>query len=312
MKAILEWSSDPTSTNAKWIVTANPEILLHAKRDPLYASQLRQADYLCVDGIGLFLGLRATGVPVARVTGVELAEALIARAAEEKRRVGFIGGAPGVAEQVATFWKKTFPTLEVIAETGGIVQPDGAGDTAEEEAVHRLVLEAPELLFVAFGGGTKQEAWIARRISDIPSLKMVVGIGGAFDFWTGRIKRAPAFLRAIGLEWVWRLLQEPVRFKRILRATVVFPVAFVIDQFKRSGPARRQLLYVATLLVRIWFFFYFLCPALLRYLRAVLSQGLTRYHWSLTDLIIPFVIFVVLYPVFLFIGRFIDKTESVE
>lgn len=286
-----------------WIVTANPEILLEAKRSPAYAAVLKQADYLSVDGFGLWFGMRALEHPVERVTGVTLAEALIARAADEGDRVGFLGGAPGVAAEAAAVWKKRFPALETIAEEGGRIAPDGTGDASEEEAVHRLVLEAPKVLLVAFGGGSKQEAWIARRIADLPSVRVVVGVGGAFDFWTGRIRRAPGVLQRLGLEWAWRLIQEPRRWKRILRATVIFPLAFCADQIKHPGAGRKRLAYVASLGLRVLFAAFFLVPALVWYVRGILAQGIGVYRWSIADLVIPFVMVVVLYPV----GRFLSR-----
>ncbi len=304
LEEILAWALDETSTDQKWILTANPEILLEAKQNPAYAVAVKQADYVCVDGFGLWIGLRCAGYPVERVTGVKLAEALMAEAAQKKLRVGFIGGAPGVAARARTFWEGRFPELNTVAEEGGKIQPDGAGDLAEEEAVHRLVLEAPQMLLVAFGGGSKQEAWIARRLADLPSVKLVVGVGGTFDFWVGRIKRAPKVLQTLGLEWAWRLIQEPQRWKRILRATIVFPLLFLVDQFKRPGPARKQLAYTVSILLRVLFFLFILCPALNRYIQAIFAQGIRTYRWMLVDLIVPIVVFVVLYPVYAFFRRF--------
>lgn len=312
LEEILTWCFADTSTNQKWIVTANPEILLEAKRNPAYAAVIRQADYLSVDGIGLFIALRILQYAVTRVTGVALAERLIERAAQDGLRVGFVGGGPGVADRVGAYWKERYPALDVVSEEGGTIQPDGTGDLAEEEALHRLVLKAPDVLFVAFGGGTKQESWIARRIGDIPSVKIIVGIGGAFDFWVGRIKRAPKWLQSLGLEWFWRLLQEPRRIKRIARATIIFPLIFVFDQLRRPGLGRRRVLYVCTLVIRVLFFLFILCPAFYLSVRFIVFKGVFQYSWKLADLTIPFVIFVVLYPVVRFLRHLFDKPPSVE
>ena len=280
-----------------WIVTANPEILLAAKRDPSYAIILEQADQCCVDGIGLRFGLRALGRPVVRVTGVTLAERLIQEAATHHWKVGFLGGAPGVAEQVQQMWQARFPGLATVAEEGGVIHEDGTGDQASEEALHRLVLAAPDILLVAFGGGQKQERWIAKQIASFPALKVIAGVGGTFDFWTGRIKRAPMLLQKVGFEWLWRLIQEPRRIGRILRATMVFPTAFYIDALKRPGQSRKLALYALTILARMVFFVWVLVPALERYVQVVRAAGVRHYHWSFADLIVPFVVYVVLYPV---------------
>ncbi len=299
-------------TSLTWIVTANPENLLEARRNPTYRQALKQADYLTVDGTGLQLMLGIVGQPTARVTGVELGERLIEEAAKHDWKVGFIGGATTIAEKTAQYWQRRYPGLRVVAEEGGRIALDGAGDAAEEEAMHRMVLAAPDILLVAFGGGTsKQESWIARRSADLPSLKVIVGVGGAFDFWTERIKRAPQVLQRIGLEWAWRLFQEPRRIGRILRATCVFPVLFLVDALKQPGEVRKKALYFITIVLRVLFVVAILLPALYQYLRFMFRVGIGRYHWALIDLIVPLMFFVVSYPIvrFFFHLQGILKTQ---
>lgn len=287
-----------------WIVTANPENLLESRRNAAYHQALKQADYLTVDGAGLQIMLAIVGQPSVRVTGVELGECLVEEAAKHDWKVGFIGGASGIAEKTALHWQKRYPGLRVIAEEGGRIAADGTGDAAEEEAVHRLVLAAPDILFVAFGGGTsKQESWIACRSADIPSLKIIVGVGGAFDFWTERIKRAPRLLQRTGFEWAWRLLQEPRRIGRIIRATCVFPVLFLVDALKQPGQVRKKALYFITILLRIAFVLGFLIPALYQYLRFMFQVGITHYRWAIIDLVVPLMFFVVGYPI---VGFFLN------
>lgn len=209
-----------------WIVTANPEILLEARGDAAYANALKQADIRTVDGMGLHLVGRLFGERWSRVTGVELGEAYLKKAAETKVRVAFIGGRAGVAAAAAKKWQDLLPGLIVAYEEGGSVGKDGEDDERGEEARHRLTLFAPEILLVSFGH-PKQERWIARYLADFPQINVVVGVGGALDYWAGTIRRAPPFIRQLGLEWLWRLVRQPWRMGRILRAVVVFPVLAV-------------------------------------------------------------------------------------
>lgn len=227
MECVLEraFSAGP----AFWIVTANPEILLEARANKHYATALQQADVRLVDGFGLWLMLRLIGKYTARVTGVELAGALVQEAARKQLCVAFVGGAVGVAEKAAEAMRKLHPDLQIVSEEGGIVDADGKSDESGEEAKLRLTMFAPDLLLVAFGH-PKQERWIANNLASLPSVKTVVGVGGTFDFWSGNVKRAPAFLRRMGLEWLWRLIHEPRRLGRILRAVIVFPVLFIWDR----------------------------------------------------------------------------------
>lgn len=214
-----------------WIVTTNPEILLEAHRDRAYASVLKRADLRLVDGFGLWL---ATFCQTTRVTGVELAERLLQHAHHEGWRVGLLGGEQGEAEASIPDIKRAYPDLAILAEQGGKVSSTGEEDDRTEEARGRMMQFSPQVLLVAMGH-PRQEAWIDKHRADFPELKVVVGVGGTFMFWSGKSKRAPHFMRSFGLEWLWRLITEPYRWKRILNAVVVFPILAFIDKFRKLG-----------------------------------------------------------------------------
>ncbi len=215
-----------THQQATWIVTANPEILLHAKREPGYWQTVRQADLRLVDGFGLQLvGWLFQSSP-SRLTGVKLTDHLLKQAQDKGWKVAFVGGGKGVADKAAWKMREVYPTIRIIAEEGGRVTADGMGDETNDEMLQRLTQEAPDILLVAFGH-PKQEAWITRHLAELPSVKIAVGVGGTFDYWAGEKKRAPAFLQTLGLEWLWRVFQEPTRIQRILDAVFVFPYSAI-------------------------------------------------------------------------------------
>lgn len=210
------------------IVTANPEILLYAKSHADYWNILRQADLRTVDSFGLVCaGMLHKKLP-ARTPGVDLADFLAAEAEKNGWRVALLGGAEGIADKAAWHLRQKYPQLNVLAESGGRVDELGNGDEANDEAVFRLTQAAPDILLVAlsFPG---QETWIAKHMADIPSVKVAIGVGGTLDFWSGETKRAPRWMRVIGMEWLFRLVKEPKRWKRIFKATVVFPLSAFID-----------------------------------------------------------------------------------
>ena len=209
-----------------WIVTANPEILLFARSDGSYAGALRQADIRTVDGFGLWRCLRLVGQKTERITGVDLSESVVREAAKNHWRVALIGGGEGVAQAAADRLKKRYPDLNVHAEQGGSVSSDGTDDNRGEEARHRLTLFDPQILLVAFGH-PRQEQWIRKHAQAFPNVKAVIGVGGTLDFWAGTAKRAPRPFQILGLEWLWRLMREPRRWKRIWNAVAVFPIRFV-------------------------------------------------------------------------------------
>lgn len=210
------------------VVTANPEILLYAKRHPEYWNILRQADIRLVDSFGLRMAGRLHGAKPTRLTGVDLAWKLCELAQTRGWKVGLIGGQAGVADKAAWKLRRSFPDLQVVAEQGGGIKPDGTDDETGAEARYRLTHSAPDIMFVAFGH-PRQEAWIARNLSDMPSVKIAVGVGGTLDFWAETRRRAPDWMRSIGFEWLYRLVLEPRRWKRIFDALVIFPFYVLAD-----------------------------------------------------------------------------------
>mgnify|MGYP001578958952 FL=1 len=212
-----------------WIVTANPEILLKAKKDRDYRKAISSADLRTVDGAGLFFVMNVLRRKAVRLTGVDLAEHLLQYAWKHHLRVGLLGGEFGAAAGAASHIRASYPELELLVEEGGVVAVDGTEDERTEASRERMMLFSPHVLFVAFGH-PRQERWIHLHRGDFADLRAIVGVGGTFNFWAGRIKRAPAWMRAVGIEWFFRLIQEPKRWRRIWNAVVVFPVAALIDR----------------------------------------------------------------------------------
>ena len=131
-------------------------------------------------------------------------------AAKLNKSVFFLGGFE-VADKAAQKMQQKFPTLKIAGTLDG-----------DPKNLNKICVQSnPDILLVAFGAPT-QEFWIQKFAPQIPSLKLAIGVGGTFDFWAGKVRRAPKFLRTIGLEWLWRLFQEPIkRFGRIFRAVIV-------------------------------------------------------------------------------------------
>jgi N-acetylglucosaminyldiphosphoundecaprenol N-acetyl-beta-D-mannosaminyltransferase len=208
------------------IFTPNPEILLRARADPDYADVLNGADLALPDGTGVALveSLRARR-RIRRWPGVEIGGLLLELAAEHGVTVAFLGGEGDVAERAAARWRIRLPGLRIEVVGASLpVDEDGLARPAgrDAEIVEEIRALAPAIVLVGLGA-PKQERWIARHAGDLPTVRIAIGTGGAFDMWAGRLRRAPRFLHRIGLEWVWRLVLEPGRLPRIVRATVVFP-----------------------------------------------------------------------------------------
>ncbi len=247
------------------IVTPNPEMIVLAQRDEEFKKILNEADLAVADGAGLIFASRILGdvktsdvqnvrhpmfqghrmsvqnqrtpdvdtLLKEKISGIDLAIDILEMAERHLFRVYFLGGFPKVAAEMSLKLKGRFPELKIAgASDGGKIDSDGAGESDSETL--KIINEAkPDILFVAFGHG-KQEKWIARNFKKMPSVKIAIGIGGAFDFLSGRIKRAPNILRRLSLEWLWRLILEPKRFKRIYNATIVFPFLVFKNRLMRN------------------------------------------------------------------------------
>ena len=200
---------------ARHVVTPNSEMLVQAFRDAAFRDVLLGSALNLPDSAGLLFAARLTGRRLPeRVTGVDIVERLC-MVLDESHPVYFLGGREGVAAATATALRKMNPALVVCGTDPG--DPDDAGVPG------RIRAAAPHVLFVAYGA-PRQDLWIAKHLRDLPSVRVAMGVGGTFDFLAGRIKRAPHIFRSLGLEWLWRLIQEPRRIKRIRNAVVVFPL----------------------------------------------------------------------------------------
>lgn len=192
------------------IITLNPEMLVAAWYDPPLRVLLNSADLSVADGVGLILAARWLGRAVPeRVTGSDGIYRLSAHCARQGYKPFFLGAAPGVAQTVAERLEADYPGLRVAGTYAG-------SPSAEDEGaiVARVRDAAPDILFVAYGVPA-EEMWIARNRERL-GVPVMIGVGGAFDFVAGITSRAPAWMRRLGLEWLYRLIREPWRWRRQL------------------------------------------------------------------------------------------------
>lgn len=210
------------------IVTVNPEFVMEAQHNAAFAHVLRRAALAVPDGFGLLLVARWLGQPLQeRVPGVELTERLAVLSARKGYRLFLLGAAPGVAATTARVLEQRFPGVMIAGYYAGSPRPE------DEATIRAHVLAAkPDILLVAYGAPA-QDLWIARNQA-LLQVPVAIGVGGTFDYLSGNVQRAPRWLRAIGLEWLFRLLRQPWRWKRIWTAVVRFPIAVWWNQQRQS------------------------------------------------------------------------------
>jgi N-acetylglucosaminyldiphosphoundecaprenol N-acetyl-beta-D-mannosaminyltransferase len=193
------------------IVTVNMDFIRLARKDQEFREVVNRAALAVADGVPVLWCSRLLGQPLPeRVTGVDIVEHGAALAAERGYGVFLLGAAAGVAEGAAQVLRRRHPALRIV----GTYSPPFGPFTDEEDAhMVRLVRSAqPQMLFVAFGA-PKQDHWIDRHLDEL-GVPICVGVGGTLDLLAGRLPRAPRWMQSAGLEWVFRLMQEPQRLWR--------------------------------------------------------------------------------------------------
>lgn len=210
-------------SGTKQVVTLNPEMVMAARHDAALRQAILSADLVLPDGIGIVWALRLRGERVPqRVTGVDLLEAFAALAVTHGFRIFLLGAAPGVAEAAARRLVARHPGLLIVGTHAG--SPD---DSAAPEILSRIRASDADVVCVAFGVPA-QEQWIASHRAQLGAV-VALGVGGAFDFIAGRAPRAPRWMRQAGLEWLYRLVRQPWRWRRML-ALPRFAVAVLRDR----------------------------------------------------------------------------------
>lgn len=193
------------------VVTLNAEMVVAAQQDAELDRIVRHAHLIVPDGAGVVWAVKLNGQEISRVPGIELAAAVLASAAKYGKSVALIGGKPEVMELLLETLPKTYPGINLIASHNGYFSLD-----EEEQIVDEIAAHEPDVLLVALGV-PKQEYFIDRWAASFPRT-IKIGVGGSFDVWTGQVKRAPLIMRKLNLEWFYRLVKEPWRFKRIMSA----------------------------------------------------------------------------------------------
>jgi N-acetylglucosaminyldiphosphoundecaprenol N-acetyl-beta-D-mannosaminyltransferase len=194
------------------VVTLNSEMTIQAEKNPTLANIIQNAELVIPDGAGVVLYLQyLLGEKIQRIPGIELAEKLLQTVVQKQisASIFFYGGAPEVATKAADLWKQKLPTLTISGTHSGY---HSSGE--EQELLQSLSQLQPQIIFVGLGV-PRQELWISKNRHLCPN-SIWIGVGGSFDIWSGTKTRAPDWLANNNLEWLYRLYQEPWRWRRML------------------------------------------------------------------------------------------------
>lgn len=255
---LLQKLSQKRADHPFFVATPNPEMILDSLRNKQFKKTLETTDLNIADGIGIlwasyflkktakmkknfwinikwFLSLikvaasskKIRSILPERVTGTDMMQALCQKATPETK-IFLLGAGEGVAEIAAEKLQK-IRKLNIVGTYSG-----NAGSQQEKNILEIINQAEPDLLFIAFGA-PKQEFWIERNISYLTTVKVVMGVGGAFDFIAEVRKRAPKIFQKLGIEWLFRLIIQPSRWLRIFNATVKFPLTILKFAKTRSS-----------------------------------------------------------------------------
>jgi len=193
-----------------YVVTLNAEMSMAAEQDSAIANVIRSADLIIPDGAGIVLYLKFKGLRQRRCPGIELAEAMVKAIGERGNDypIAFYGGKPEIIEQASQRWRDRLPQINLISRHGYLTPEE------IEEWKQVLKIAQPKLILVGLGV-PRQEYWIRENRSLCPNA-IWIGVGGSFDIWSGIKQRAPKFFLDNNLEWLYRLYQEPWRWRRML------------------------------------------------------------------------------------------------
>ncbi|MBD3238921.1 MAG: WecB/TagA/CpsF family glycosyltransferase [Candidatus Moranbacteria bacterium] len=247
------------SSGQHYLATINPEFVIRARQSKKFQQILNYSDLNTCDGVGIQWAAKFLSLPVPdysvknrakkislkrkkiyfqaysslffgfifppylksivpnRFTGVNLIKSLAKITRDFDHSIFILGGAPGVADKAKHELEKKYPKVLITATSSGYLKPD----QSQAKWLKAINASAADLLIVALGS-PKQEKWIFKNLDKLPAVKLAVGVGGAVDYISKAKKRAPKWIRIMGMEWLFRLFYEPWRHPRIKKATFVF------------------------------------------------------------------------------------------
>ena len=208
------------------IITINPEMIMNAQKNPAFLEIINSSDLNIIDGVGVKIALKFQGINQNQIRGVDFSRKLIDLASKNNYRVAFLGAKEEVIQKTKENFLKQYPNLNIVYLRNGYFQDDN-------EIISNIEASNPQILLVGLGS-PKQEEMISKLKDKLHGCVMV-GVGGSFDVFSGIVKESPEIYRKLGLEWLYRTLKQPERFKRIFPALPIFLIKCIIDTVKKKG-----------------------------------------------------------------------------
>lgn len=203
------------------IITINPEMIMQSQGNHEFAEVINSSSLNVPDGIGIKYALKFRGEQIENIRGVEFSKNLLKIASESGFKVALIGAKEEVLQTAITKLKEEFPNLNIVYSRNGYFDSD-------EQIKQDVISASPDILLVALGA-PKQEFFIKSIIDNMQGC-VAIGVGGSFDVYSGLTKEAPKIWQKLGLEWLYRTLSDPKRFKRIFPTLPLFLIKCIMEK----------------------------------------------------------------------------------
>lgn len=206
---VRQWIEEATTLHQ--ICTVNPEFVMKAQKDPAFLEVLQSADLNVSDGIGLVWASRQLKNPLPeRVAGSDLVYHIANECAQHGWRLFLLGAAEGVAAEAGRKLQSYYPNLIIAGSYAGSPRPE-----ENDHIVTMINQSSADVLYVAYGAPA-QDVWINRNRHNLTTVRVAIGVGGSLDFIAGKVRRAPLWVQKVWLEWAYRVIQQPSRWRRVL------------------------------------------------------------------------------------------------
>lgn len=205
------------------IVTLNPEMVINAHKNEEFKEVLNAAELVIADGIGISIALRFKNIKAQRLTGINFAYSLLKEAEKEGKTVALVGAREEILNCAISKIMEKMPKLKIIFSQNGYFED-------ENEIVKKLEEIKPNLILTALG--SPRQEFFNNKLKNVIPNSILIGVGGSFDVWAGMVKRAPVIWQKMGLEWLYRTIKQPERFKRIFPVLPIFLFRSIIESVK--------------------------------------------------------------------------------
>lgn len=208
------------------IITINPEMIMNAQKNEHFFNILSNSDLNIADGVGVKIALKLKKIKQNQIRGVDFSRELVKLASENNYRIAFLGAKEEIIQKAKENFLKKYPNLNFVYTRNGYFDD-------ENKIIEEIKSANPQILLVGLGS-PKQEEIIVKLKSVLQGCTMV-GVGGSFDVFSGIVKESPMIYRKLGLEWLYRTILQPERFKRIFPVLPIFLIKCIIESIQKKG-----------------------------------------------------------------------------